>query len=172
MEIWATILVVIVLAIFIVLLIPKAEGKRSKKQIVADMPYKRSLLLTKREYAFYKKLKTSAEEKNLGVLTKIRLADLVQVDLPNGSSDFLKYFRKISSKHIDFALVDKENMYVLALIELDDTTHSREDRVARDLFVNELLEKCNYILIRTMGGQEDIDTCIEQIEVLRNNKKA
>ena len=43
----------------------------------ADLPYTKKLLLTKNEWAFYKKLKPICDRHNLHILAKVRLAYLV-----------------------------------------------------------------------------------------------
>lgn len=123
-----------------------------------DYPYKRKYLLTKNEFYFYQKLRPIAEKYNLNILTKIRIADLVDVDTTK-TNEYYKYFAKIKSKHIDFALVNV-NMEVIYLIELDDYTHSYKSRKERDNFVNNLLSVTGYKLIRTYGDVNQINTLL------------
>lgn len=112
-------------------------------------------ILTDREFEFYERLRPVAEEFGLHIFTKIRLADLI-VPKPKAENPFwMECFNKIRSKHIDFALAD-ENAAIVMLIELDDSTHDRPDRVERDDFVNAVLENTGYILIRTYGETDVI----------------
>jgi len=112
-------------------------------------------ILTDREFEFYERLRPVAEEFGLQIFTKIRLADLI-VPKPKAENPFwMECFNKIRSKHIDFALAD-ENAAIVMLIELDDSTHDRPDRVERDDFVNAVLENTGYILIRTYGETDVI----------------
>jgi hypothetical protein len=120
------------------------------------LPYKKKYLLTKNEWAFYKKLKPVADRYGYNIIAKIRLADLVEVDTSQ-TKEYGKYFPKISSKHIDFGLVNPENMEVLYLIELDDRSHQRADRIERDKLVNALCEKVGYTLIRTYNDTEEVE---------------
>lgn len=119
------------------------------------LPYHRKYLLTKREYGFYKKLKPIADKYNLQVLAKIRFADLVEVDENVNPNYKQTWFYKIQAKHIDFAIADE--MKIIALLELDDSTHSQADRIERDEFVNAVTKKCGYILIHTYGELENIE---------------
>ncbi len=121
-----------------------------------ELPYKKKYLLTKNEWVFYKKLKPVADKYGYNIIAKIRLADLVEVDTSQ-TKEYGKYFPKISSKHIDFGLVNPENMEVLYLIELDDRSHQRADRIERDRFVNALCEKVGYTLIRTYNDTEEVE---------------
>lgn len=106
--------------------------------------YKKKYLFTKNEFYFYKQLQKIAEEKNLITLAKVRLADFVEV---TSKSDYMKYFAKIRSKHIDFLLLDKETLKIVVAIELDDNSHSNE----KDEFKNKLFEQINIPLIRCKG---------------------
>ena len=122
-------------------------------------PYHKTYLLTKNEWFFYKNLKTIVDKYNLNIIAKIRFADLVEVN--SGIYKFNKYFSKIKSKHIDFALVNPNNMEVKYLIELDDKSHDKPDRIQRDLFVDRVCEVAGYKLIRTYGDTLEIESILK-----------
>lgn len=138
----------------------KKENIENRKEIdekqvnTENIPYKKKLLLTKNEWQFYKELKPIADELNLTVLSKIRLADLIEVDNTKiNKKDYQKYFNRINRKHIDFALAKKENLRIELIIELDDNSHNQEQN-ERDEFVNKVLEKTGYKVLRTRGTGE------------------
>ncbi|MCR4639938.1 DUF2726 domain-containing protein [Ruminococcus sp.] len=118
--------------------------------------YNAKTVLTDREYEFYKKLKPLADEYGLSIFTKVRLADLIEPKPKAENPFWMECFNKIKSKHIDFALAD-EDTSIVALIELDDTTHARPDRVERDDFVNAVLANTGYTLLRTYGELDVIE---------------
>lgn len=111
------------------------------------LPYKPKYLLTKNELNFYQELNKIAKEKNLVVLSKIRMADLVEVE-PIDKYKWEIYFNRISRKHIDFALARTENLKIELLIELDDYTHN-ESQYERDRFIEAVYKKTGYKLLRT-----------------------
>ena len=113
-------------------------------------PYIKKNLLTQNEYYFYNRLREITEPLNLQILAKIRLADLIEVNKNQAGSNWMKYFAKIKAKHIDFAIADK--MKIIALLELDDSSHNKIDRKERDSFVNNALLKAGYTVIRTNGN--------------------
>ena len=113
-------------------------------------------ILTDREYEFYKRLKPLADEYGLNIYAKVRLADLIEPKPKEENPFWMECFNKIKSKHIDFALADEETA-IFALIELDDTSHSRPDREERDDFVNAVLENTGYTLLRTYGELDVIE---------------
>lgn len=120
--------------------------------------FRRKYLFTKNEFYFYKQLQKISEEKNLIPLAKVRLADFVEV---TSKSDYMKYFAKIRSKHIDFLLLEKETLKIVTAIELDDNSHSNE----KDEFKNKLFEQINIPLIRCKG----IGTVEEQLQTILAN---
>lgn len=124
-----------------------------------ETPYKKRYFLTMNELNFYKRLKPISDKYRLSIMAKIRLADLVQVDTYR-TKEFNKYFSKIKSKHIDFALADPENLEIKYLIELDDSSHNRTDRVERDIFVNKICKETGYMIIRTYGDIKEIEDII------------
>ena len=133
----------------------------SKRNSGSFLPYRKKLLLTKNEWNFYKKLKPVTDKYGYGIIAKVRLADLIEVDTDK-TKEFGRFFPKISSKHIDFALINPDNMEVLFLIELDDRSHDLPARKERDDFVNKVCEKTGYHLIRTYGDTEEIKDILQR----------
>lgn len=150
--IWIIIAFVIMAAIYVALM-------WVAKQLPNKMPYElNSSILTNRELEFYKKLKPAADELNLVICPKVRLADIVSVQ--KGEKERNKYFNKIQAKHIDFVLCDSD-MKFKVLVELDDSTHNRADRRQSDEFKNELFKQVQLPLIRFNSLKEDPKPAIE-----------
>ncbi|EIQ00233.1 Protein of unknown function (DUF2726) [Opitutaceae bacterium TAV1] len=102
---------------------------------------------TSAEYYLMESIFTPAERSFLGVLEtatpeglaiayKIRLADVLGIREGNGR---IAAFNRINAKHIDFLLIDKSNGKPVLAIELDDASHQRTDRAARDQFVDQAI---------------------------------
>ena len=111
--------------------------------------YKKKFLLTKNELYFYKELKRIANNLNLCILAKIRMADLVE---PKSSGKaYYSEFSKIRAKHVDFALCNPENLAIVLLIELDDNSHGSKADSERDSFVEAVYRDTGYKLLRIRG---------------------
>lgn len=139
----------------------KEQPQAEPQTLTTPYPYKRKYLLTKNEWQFYKSLKPIADKYNLQILSKIRLADIIEVIQPVDNRTWGIYFNKIKSKHIDFALANPQNLYIEFLIELDDYTHNRQKRIDRDKFVDDLCAHTGYILIHSHGDVNKIQNIIE-----------
>lgn len=61
---------------------------------------------------------------------------------------------KIQSKHVDFVICD-QNLYIKAIIELDDNSHDQPDRRERDKFVDDVLSSVGYTVIHTRAVTEE-----------------
>lgn len=132
---------------------------------IEKIPYVRKNLMTKNEWAFYKQLKPIADEMNLSILCKTRIADLIDIEKGLNKSEWQTAFNRINKKHIDFMLCKPENLYPVLLIELDDSSHDTEKGKQRDEFVEKVLDKAGYKLLRTRGMAElkqNITTMIQQ----------
>lgn len=99
--------------------------------------------MTKTELIFCKKLKSITDRYNLIIIPQIQLQKIFKVYNKKDISSF----NKIKAKSIDFAIVDENYNYKI-FIELDDYTHNRNNRIKRDIFINELFKKYNYKLLR------------------------
>lgn len=109
------------------------------KAKTSKWPYlKRDFLLTEAERKFYLVLSEIIGNDYL-IFSKVRMADLLYLPKMN-SSDYYHYQNKIQSKHVDFLICDKENIRPLLVIELDDSSHLKVDRVLRDTLVDKIFE--------------------------------
>lgn len=133
----------------------EVKGNKSetveKEFPIEKIPYIRKNLMTKNEWSFYKQLKPVADELNLSILCKTRVADLVDIEKGLNKSEWQTAFNRINKKHIDFILCKPENLYPVLLIELDDNTHDTDKGKKRDEFVEKVLDKAGYKLFRTRG---------------------
>ena len=111
-------------------------------------PYERlDSILTAPEQRFYKVLQSALGGRAL-IMSKVRIADLIKVRRTIARRNFWRHFSKISQKHIDFVLVDPRTFETLCLIELDDKSHARRNRVQRDQFVNRIMAQTGIPLYR------------------------
>ena len=142
---------------------PNQQEQKTKEPAPFLPTYKRKYLLTKNELYFYKELKKVADKLNLTILAKIRMADLV--DPKSTGKAYYSEFAKIKAKHVDFALCDPTNLYVLLLIELDDNSHSKDAVAERDTFVQTVYNATGYKLYRARGTatlEKDITELLSQ----------
>lgn len=115
--------------------------------------YQSRKLFTINEWQNYKKLREIASIKRYVICPKVRLLDIIEPR--KGISNYMTYFGKIKSKHVDFVICDQD-MYIKAIIELDDSSHDRPDRKERDEFVDLILRSVGYKVIHTKYVTEDI----------------
>lgn len=121
----------------------------------------RQYLFTKAERSFYEVLKGSCG--NRIVFAKVRLTDLVKVK--NGTETRQSWTNKIDRKHVDFVLCEPRNLRIVAVLELDDSSHEKEDRQERDRVVDKILEAAQIPVIRIKASQfYDPKGLTEQIE--------
>ena len=126
-------------------------------------PYKlKQRVFSDKEGYFFRDVRPIADKLGLIVFTKMRIADLLEV--PKNHPEFTKWFNKIKSKHVDFIFVD-QNYHIKLLVEVDDPTHNRPDRQARDQEVDEMFRQqgLEVLHLRAWGrqyGAEDLETII------------
>ncbi len=130
----------------------KAEEVYEEDVKGAGLAYVKTDILTPREKRFYPYLKEVADELGLTVSLKPRLGDLVSGAHHQYSSEGAKELFKVQRKHVDFALFDPDTLETKLIIELDDTTHERQDRVNRDVFVDNVLENTGYKILHVYSA--------------------
>lgn len=128
------------------------------------------LWLKKRARLQYEKvaLFTPAEKKFLNVLDqtfgnefriygKVRIADTILPKKGLSQKNWNRHFFKISSKHFDYVLCEKKSMDLVCVIELNDRSHEKKDRIKRDQLVEKACRSANLPLI-WIPVQKDYDT--------------
>lgn len=125
--------------------------------------YKRkSSLLSRSEMGFYEILKSLFADKYL-ILPQVALVSVV--DKLTQTS-----YRNELFRIIDFCLADKETYAPLLLIELNDSSHNRADRIERDRKVAQICESARMPLI-TIQTSEINDTALIKKLVNKNALK-
>lgn len=127
-------------------------------------PYERRDLLTSNELEFYQTLYPIVCQHGWQLLMKMRLADIMAVR--KGTEDYMSYFNKIKAKHTDFVFCDPETLEILAGLELDDPSHERPERIARDEFVDNAYAAAGIPLIHVWNPIEPEELESILLEVL------
>lgn len=73
---------------------------------------------SKAELFFYRELVKYTSKKNALVLSKVRIADLVEPKHRLNNSEFNKTFRRITQKHVDYVITDFSGR-IRCVVELD-----------------------------------------------------
>ncbi len=131
--------------IMLFFLILSFRKKVSEQQKVYK--YQQIEIMSKAERSFYGVLKIALPE-SIEIFTKVRIADLLKPNNKQNNKDWRIAFNKISSKHFDFVLCDKQTLKTIAVIELDDNSHNTRKAQIKDKFINEACKSGNLKIIR------------------------
>lgn len=125
---------------------------------------KKDGLMTEAEKKLYKFLRKRLPD-NVLIMTKVRLADLVDVN--KEVTRERKALLQIAYKHVDYVVLS-ESLEVICAVELDDYTHETAERQQRDRFVEQTLRECNIDFFRikckidliTKEDTKALETCV------------
>src|SRR5436309_1688157 len=113
------------------------------------LPYfSREHLLSQAELTFYHALRRAVPQ-HLMICPKVRLADVIHC---SGEAWKQGFGGRISQKHLDFVIADAASTAILLAIELDDRSHKRADRVARDEFLDRAMSAATVPLLRIVAA--------------------
>lgn len=128
------ILIIIAIAVLIFLVfIAKFIGL---KEPVGE--FRKARFMSEAEIRFYKVLSEAIGAK-YRLFAKPRLNDIIYA-VDSDRSRWQSRANKLRMKHVDFLLCDIATLTPVCVIELDDSSHARQDREARDGFVNNALK--------------------------------
>jgi len=125
-------------------------------------PYERSpTLLTAAERDFFAMLQQAAPARHQ-IFAQVRLANLVQVK--QWARRDKSHWWRIQAKCVDFVLIDSATFSPRLVVELDDASHNRADRQARDAFVDDVLAAAGIPILHVRWQRRyDTRTLAEQI---------
>lgn len=133
------------------------------------LPYSlKTELLSAGEISFYHILKAIAGP-SVTICPKVRLTDVFSVQSGKG---WQSNWNRISQKHVDFLLCDAATMTLLMAVELDDKSHKRADREARDELVNRVFDDAGLPLLHfpAKGSYRTDDIAAQIVPCLRRNQ--
>ena len=128
--------------------------------------YEAAALLTPAERSFFGVLQ-QAVRSDYQIFAKVRLADIVRPVRNSSRSGWQSAFNRITGKHVDFVVCDLEQLRVVGVVELDDSTHARFERGVRDSLVDGALADAGIPILRIPARQSYSPAQIrEQLESL------
>lgn len=102
---------------------------------------------TPAEHSFFLVLK-NALSNDFEIFAQVRIADVLEPAYPQYTRQRQMALNKITSKHFDYVLCDKQTLAIVASIELDDKSHTLDYRKARDNFIENACVSAGLKLIR------------------------
>ena len=122
------------------------EALRSKEHEQQKYRYKRKdFFMSRAEHECYDALVAAVGE-TYYVFPQVNLPSII--DSRVVGQNWQGAFRHISQKSVDYVLCDKTYISPKLAIELDDSTHMRDDRKERDIEVERILKSVGLPLLR------------------------
>ena len=118
-------LFVVVIA-FLSAFFKKGKGRNFKYNPNETWPFEKKKLMTTPEHVLYFRLIETLPE--LCIFSQVQISQLISV---KKGHNFQQWFNRINRMSADFVVTDKA-MNVIAVIELDDKTHNKPDRIEAD----------------------------------------
>ncbi|RBP52994.1 DUF2726 domain-containing protein [Arenicella xantha] len=136
--------IVIVLIAFAIIV----KQSPRKLQGAGNLQYQKlNILFTAAERSFLGVLKLSLTNK-FEVFGKVRVADVITPRKGQDRSAWQKAFNKISSKHFDFIICDKDDLSPICAIELNDKSHNSKKGKERDRFLESACKSAGMPLVQ------------------------
>ncbi|MDE2092107.1 MAG: DUF2726 domain-containing protein [Gammaproteobacteria bacterium] len=142
--VWIIILLVLVLvlALAIKYVLPKITGKQEEKQYRTV-----NALFSPAEKEFLASLEAAVHNKHR-IFGKVRVADVITPVHRKGTLGWQLAFKQVKDKQFNFVLCDPADLHIIAVVELDDTSLSLNERRKRDRFLIEACQDAELPLIR------------------------
>lgn len=123
-----------------------AQNMRGKSNNLNEYHYQRQqYFMTKTEHQFFNILDLSFGQYYY-IIPQVHLSTIFNEKIVGQNWKGAR--SHIDKKSVDFVFCDKQNISPLLAIELDDDSHEREDRIARDEEVERIFKEANVPLLR------------------------
>jgi hypothetical protein len=148
---WLVVVIVVFVVLWIVIkgLKASAQHKREKSWLHYEQ---KSRFFSITEADFLVTLETIISNPNLRVFGQVRMIDIVSPI--KGKDNYLSAFNKVKSKHFDYVICNQNDFSILCVIELQDSTHRKADRVKSDKFKRKVCEWVGLPLITTRARKK------------------
>lgn len=167
MPIEIIVITIIALLIFIIVVLPKLDTKKKSPGQYYLIPS----IFTNSERKFYYVLAPLLKQYGYIAFPKVRLADIIETKSTDLST-YWKEFNKIKSKHIDFLVCEDITFRPEFIVELDDPTHNKKDRISRDEFVDRSLNMAGLKVYRIkVSDKYDTEKLRHQLELQNKNNR-
>jgi len=131
------VLLLCLVVVFVVAILLSLKLIQSRQAKTAEYE-SRSVLFTPAERSFLEVLEQALDSR-YRVFGKVRLGDLVKPDNGSDPGKRTAAMNRINQKHVDFVICTASELSLICVLELNDQSHERGDRVARDRFVDQVL---------------------------------
>jgi very-short-patch-repair endonuclease len=129
------------------------HGPSARSSDIEDLPYAlRRAVMSPAERSFLGILEEVVDASQYYVFPQTPLASLVYV--PRGNGSYLRHENRIRSKVVDFVLCTKDAVAPVLVIELDDSSHERDDRQERDAFVDSVMNKVRLPILHVKARRD------------------
>jgi len=135
-----------------------------EKEDIGKYFYLKKSLFTPAEYIFYRELQRQNNNEYV-IHSKVRLEDIVGVAKGVGEK-FNAMRNHIKSRHVDFAIIGPTGD-ILAVIELDDTSHDTEHAQKGDEIKNQIFKYNSVRFYRVRVGQiyaEEVSRILSEVK--------
>ena len=144
----SSLLVLIVIVLALAGLSRLAPRKSARPTTEVTFPYYvRKTLFSPAERSFLGVLEEAAGDR-FRVFGKVRLADTLGVRRGTAKGERQRAVNRLLAKHADYVLCRPSDLSIVALVELDDSSHERPARRARDLFLEKACAAAGLHLLR------------------------
>ena len=158
---------IIGLIVLVLVVVVKSVFVKSR----ADKGYKyrqRGPLFTPAELSFLGVLDPEVSD-NYRVFGNVSVAAILNPAKGMGRKGWQIAFNKISSKHFDYVLCSKDNLEVIAVIEIDNNSHNTEKAKNRDSLLENACKSAELKLVRFQAKSGyQVQTVREQIDFVLN----
>lgn len=150
---------IVVVALIILAFFVKKSGQKTAQEI---SPYiQKQYFMTNAEKDFFLLLTRIIGDRYY-IFSQVSVNSLLTID--RSGKEFIHHLNKIRQKSVDFVLVEKNTMRTLLVIELDDRSHLKPERVARDQFLDAAFAAAGLKLLRIPNQRQyDYSALSQQI---------
>lgn len=161
-------ILIVAAILFITNILPQNKQPSNNKQYDLDRYYLKNSIVTPVERWMYNVIEKELPNEYI-ITPKVGIKDFIGVKKGN---NYMKCFGHIAQKHIDFLVCKKEDLSPVLGIEIDDTSHEKQNRKNRDQENDEIYKTIGLKIVHipTKTKEEDVRKIIQETIKINNNE--
>ena len=135
-----------------------AQGKRLHSYDRIDF------LFTKTELIFLDSL-GAAIQGRYAIFGKVRISEIAEPSKSYYGKLRMYAANRINQKHVDFVICQRDNLQIVGVVELDDSSHNQPNRIERDALVDHVMQSAGIPIlhVRVSSGY-NVQTLQSQLQ--------
>ena len=99
------------------------------------------------------------------IFGKVRISDIAEPAKRYYGKPRMYVANRINQKHVDFVICQRDNLHIVGVVELDDSSHNQPNRIGRDALVDHVMQSAGIPILHVpVSSGYNVQTLQSQLQ--------